>query len=105
MVTRSRYTPPVLNDHEVAYKGKRYWVIAVTAENPLEWVDAPAYDFAIYDKSIGYVMAAAKRMANGQLDVVVPAQVTEQRFEAGSFREAAAGAAQCVAYLDRHGWG
>lgn len=27
MATISRYTPPVLNDHEVVYKGKRYWVV------------------------------------------------------------------------------
>ncbi len=105
MTTVSRYKPPVLNGHEVAYKGKRYWVVKVTDQNPLDWVEAPDHDLAIYDKLVGYVMAVAKLMADGMLKVTVPAQVTDHRFTCSSLREAMDGAAHWIAYLDRHGWG
>ena len=53
ITTVSRCKPPVINNHEVIYKHKRYWVVKVTCENPLDWVDAPDHDFAIYDKLVG----------------------------------------------------
>ncbi len=86
MNTVSRYKSPVLNGHEVAYKGKRYWVVKVTSENPLDWVDAPDYDVAIYDKLVGYEMALGKWKANDLLEVTVPAQVTDHRFTCSSLR-------------------
>ena len=101
----SRYTTPELNGHNVVYKGKRYWVIEVTEELPLEWVTADQSDYAIYDKSIGYVMASITRTEGGQMEVSVPAQVTDHRFVAESFKEAVGGAASQMDYLDRNGWG
>ena len=105
MTISSRYKPPVLNGHEVTYKGKRYWVVKITSENPLDWVDAADHDFVIYDKLVGYVMAVGKWKADDMLEVSVPAQVTDHRFTCSSLREAIDGAAHWIAYLDRHGWG
>jgi len=105
MNTVSRYKPPVLNGQEVPYKGKRYWVIKVTSENPLDWVDAADHDFVVYDKLVGYVVAVGKWKANDLLEVTVPAQVTDHRFTCSSLREAVDGAAHWTAYLVRHGWG
>ncbi len=91
----------------MAYKGKRYWVVKVRTENPLDWVDAAGHNFVIYDKLVGYVMAVGKWKAYDLLEVTVtvPAQVTDHRFMCRSLREAVDEAAHWIAYLDRHGWG
>jgi hypothetical protein len=34
------YKPPQLSGHNVAYKGKRYWVIEIDNDHPFEFVDA-----------------------------------------------------------------
>ena len=84
------YTSPEIAGHNVPYKDKRYWVIEVDAEHPFEWVDSAVANYAVYDKSMRYVIATIKTQSDGKLWVQM-ATHCDSGFVADDLRGAARG--------------
>jgi hypothetical protein len=57
---------PVLNGHNVAFKGKRFWVIEVDEDHPFEWVTADLAQYVVYDKPIGATIATCSKLPRGK---------------------------------------
>ena len=98
------YTSPELAGHNVPYKGKRYWVIEVDANHPFEWVDSEVANYAVYDKSMRYVIASIQAQEDGKFWVQMATQ-SDSGFEADDLRNAAQSAGQRDEYMTRMGWG
>ena len=98
------YTSPEIAGHNVPYKGKRYWVIEVDADHPFEWVDSEVANYAIYDKSMRYVIATIQTQSDGKLWVQMATQC-DSGFVADDLRGAAQSAGHQDQYMTRKGWG
>ena len=99
-----QYTPPELDGHNVPYKGKRYWVIEVDSEHPFEWVDSKVANYAVYDKSMGYVIATVQGRKDGKFWVQMATQC-DSGFVADDLKDAAQSAGHKDEYMNKHGWG
>lgn len=64
----SRYTPPKLNGHNVAFKGKRWWIIEVDDDHPFEGHPFDGEMFIVFDKLEGWVLASVKLDEDGLYD-------------------------------------
>jgi|LauGreDrversion4_2_1035121.scaffolds.fasta_scaffold12514_9 hypothetical protein len=103
-VGRIVYTPPELDGHAVPYKGKRYWVIAVDDAHPFDWVSSDIASHAIYDKSMGYVIATVKPMDHCRMWVQMATQC-DSGFLVEDLRDAVQTAGQVAAQMLAKGWG
>jgi hypothetical protein len=61
----ARYTPPELNGHKVAYRGRRFWIVEVDEDHPFDWVAAESGQYAIYDALFGSTIAYASEDPGG----------------------------------------
>jgi hypothetical protein len=61
----SRYKPPELDGHKVAFKGRRFWVIEVEEGRDFEHVSKDYADLAIYDAAEQMVIGWALREEGG----------------------------------------
>jgi hypothetical protein len=61
----SRYKPPQLDGHKVAFKGKRFWVIEVEEGRDFQHVSKDYADFAIYDTAEKMIIGWALREEDG----------------------------------------
>ncbi len=98
------YLPPEINGHNVPYKGKRYWVIEVDADHPFEWVDSETANFAVYDKSMRYVIATVQLDDDGRYWVQM-ATHCESALIADDLKDAAQSAGKRMDYMTAKGWG
>lgn len=44
-----RYTRPDLGENTLAYKGRRYWVIAIKSDGEFEGIDRSLADYVLWD--------------------------------------------------------
>ena len=65
MTKMLRYKPPELSGHNVAFKGRRYWIIEVDEDHPFDWVSTDLGKFAVYDKELSTTIAFASRNRRG----------------------------------------
>ena len=67
----SAYTTPKLNNHNVIYKGKRYWVFEISKDHPYGTFE-DCCDTIVYDKSFGTEAAFAIRQKDGTYKGDIP---------------------------------
>src|SRR3954449_4727747 len=83
----SRYKPPELTGHKVAFKGRRWWIIEVDEEHPFDWVTSELGSFAIYDKAEGSVVGCASRAERGTYECQFPSGQYIFECEAASIKD------------------
>jgi hypothetical protein len=60
-----RYTPPELEGHKVAYRGRRFWIIEVDEQHPFDWVEAVFGEYTIWDAADVATAGYAKKDPRG----------------------------------------
>jgi hypothetical protein len=60
-----RYQSPEFSGHNIAFKGKRYWIIEVDEDHPFDWVSVDLGQLAVYDKELGTTIAFASKKRRG----------------------------------------
>ena len=63
-----RYTPPILNGHNVVYKSKRYWIFEIDKDHPYETFETH-YELIVYDKLEAYPAAFCHKNLTGDLNL------------------------------------
>ncbi len=82
----SKYERPTLNGQRVPYKGRRFWVVEVDAQEPFGDFHDDA-DYLIWDGGDGgYPIALVKRLSRGRYEVATLTHV-ELTGIASSIRE------------------
>jgi uncharacterized protein YuzB (UPF0349 family) len=57
----SKYTEPKLTEHEILYKGKRYWVFRIDKDHPFENYEEDC-SYVVFDKEYGCVISWCERV-------------------------------------------
>jgi len=50
------YKTPVLSNHNILYKGKRYWIFEVSKDHPFEGYESIS-SFVLFDRRLNVVLA------------------------------------------------
>lgn len=79
-------------------------MIAVDEAHPFEWVTSDFDSHAVYDKSMGYVIATVRNRDDGRLWVQMATQC-DSGFVANDLRDAAQSAGSLDAEMMEKGWG
>jgi len=61
----TKYEPPALDGHKVAFKGRRFWVIEVEEGRDFDCIGKDTADLAVYDAAERMTIAWATRKAGG----------------------------------------
>jgi hypothetical protein len=83
----SHYTPPKLNGHTVAYKGRRYWVIGIENDRPFEWITRDFGEYAIWDGALDGIIAWASKAEGGGFDLWATNGLYDAQFHCRTFKE------------------
>jgi hypothetical protein len=65
------YKRPLLKNHKVLYRGKRYWVFEVDNENPYESAEI-ASSLVVFDKLYGAIAAFCNQINGSGYEGVIP---------------------------------
>ena len=97
-----RYTRPKLGSHQVAYKGRRYWVIEISETENFNYYSREDYQYAAWDGNGGYCYALINPTKDGKFVGQIIAHVNMKWHEFSSLEEAALMlAAEADVYYDQ----
>ena len=62
----SRYTRPDIGTNDLAYRGRRYWLVAISPDGTFEFSDISDCDYVLYDRLYGAVIALVNDIDGGR---------------------------------------
>lgn len=63
------YIIPILGDNKIAYKGRRFWIVELTGQDDFEFISKDEFDYVLYDKLVGCLIATIKRLDGEKVKV------------------------------------
>ncbi len=63
------YIIPILGDNTIAYKGRRFWIVELTGQDDFEFISKDEFDFVLYDKLVGCLIATIKKLDGEKVKV------------------------------------
>lgn len=63
------YVIPELGDNKIVYKGRRFWIVELCGNENFEFMAKDEWDYVLYDKLVGCLIATIKRIENDRFKV------------------------------------